>query len=263
MIGGSTFFDIDEHMRIYQEDEKLFGGIPIVLVFGDFFQFGPVKETNLLLEPSDTNWNPQNPRDIDRMQKHLKGHKLFKLFNNIVILEEQVRAKGCSKLLGFLERLRKGEQTEEDFQELEEKFSDENNFSFKEDLRAITPLNLDRWTLNNIATIEWARSRSKKISFFISRHTWESNSLTLKEKLSLIQRGDDSSTDIPGIFVCAIGMPIILTTNVLPGLKMVNGAEFEVVDIILDPSHPEIPVSEHVTIYTRPPKALHLQINFE
>jgi PIF1-like helicase len=259
MIGGSTFSDIDERMRIYREDERPFGGIPIVLLSGDFFQFGPIKETNLLLGASDTNWIPTNSRHINRLEKHLKGHKLLKLFKNVIVLEEQVRAKGCPILSGFLERLRKGEQTEEDFDMLKSKFSSENNFSFKEGLRAITPLNLDRWTLNVIATLEWAKSKSKNVSFFVSKHTWEYNTLTLKEKLSLIQRGDDSSTVIPGIFVCAIGMPIILTKNVLPGLKMVNGAEFDIVDIILDPKYPGIPVSDDVTIYTGPPKALILQ----
>ena len=88
IIGGSTFSDIDKHMRIYQEDERPFGGIPIVLLSGDFFQFGPIKETNLLLEASNTNWKLTNLIYINKLEKHLKEHKLLKLFKNIIILEE-------------------------------------------------------------------------------------------------------------------------------------------------------------------------------
>ena len=40
---------------------------------------------------------------------------------------------------------------------------------------------------------------------------------------------------------------------------MVNSVEFDIVDIILDPKHLRIPVSDDVTIYTGLPKALILQ----
>ena len=49
MIGGSTLDDIDEQIRMFRGDQAPFGGMPVVLLCGDFYQFGPVKETNLLL----------------------------------------------------------------------------------------------------------------------------------------------------------------------------------------------------------------------
>ena len=100
MIGGSTLDDIDERIRMFRGDQAPFGGIPVVLLCGDFYQFGPVKETSLLMGAGDLDWNPQNPTDVNRVRKHLKGHRLFKQFQNVVLLKEQVRASGCAKLSG-------------------------------------------------------------------------------------------------------------------------------------------------------------------
>jgi hypothetical protein len=66
-------------------------------------------------------------------------------------------------------------------------------------------------------------------------------------------------TVIPGIFVCIIGMPIILIKNILPGLKMVNSAEFNIINIIINLKHSGIAVSKDITIYTGLPKVLIFQ----
>ena len=259
MIGGSTLDDIDERIRMLRGDQNPFGGMPVVLLCGDFYQFGPVKETNLLLGMSDLVWNPQNPRDVNRVRKHQKGHQLFKRFKNVVMLKEQVRASGCATLSGFLSRLREGRQTEADFQALAARFSTQGNISFKDGLRAITPLNAHRWGLNIAAVVEWARSRSRHISIFLSTHSWDETGVGVREMIETIGRGDDSSVAVPGIFVYAQGMPAILTRNALPGLKMVNGAEFDAVVVIPDPAFPGYHVADDVTVHFGPPQALILQ----
>ena len=193
------------------------------------------------------------------MRKHLKGHRRFKQFQNVVLLKEQVRASGCAKLSAFLNRLREGKQTEEDFQALAARFSNQEKISFADGLRAITPLNADRWTLNIAAVVEWARSRSRHISIFMSKHTWDGPGVGASEMTDLIGQGDDSSVPVPGIFIYAQGMPAILTRNTLPGLKMVNGAEFEAVGVIPDPRFPGYHVADDVTVHFGPPQALVLQ----
>jgi hypothetical protein len=111
-VGGLTLAAVDSRMRQYRDDQhRPFGGMPIVMFFGDFFQFDPVLQTSLLLpEPRDR--SGQKP---ETLAKHLAAHKLFLQFANVVILREQVRAAGCPRLRGFLQRLRNGEQTELDF----------------------------------------------------------------------------------------------------------------------------------------------------
>jgi hypothetical protein len=51
-------------------------------------------------------------------------------------------------------------------------------------------------------------------------------------------------------------MPLVLTRNVLPGLKMVNGAEFEAVDVIPDPAFPGYRMANDVTIHFAPTYAV-------
>jgi hypothetical protein len=148
-VGGLTLAAVDSRLKLYREDpHRPFGGIPMVMFFGDFFQFDPVLQTSLLLpEPRDR--GSQKPESL---AKHLAAHKLFLLFKNVVILREQVRAAGCPRLRGFLRRLRNGEQTELDFHRLRRRlYGPSSQPSFVNGLRAITPLNQDRWDLNMAA----------------------------------------------------------------------------------------------------------------
>jgi hypothetical protein len=48
----------------------------------------------------------------------------------------------------------------------------------------------------------------------------------------------------------------MLTKNILPGLKMVNGAEFTALDVIPDPQFPGYHLADDVTIHFGPPLAL-------
>ncbi len=54
-VGGLTLAAVDSRLKLYREDpHRPFGGIPMVMFFGDFFQFDPVLQTSLLLpEPRD------------------------------------------------------------------------------------------------------------------------------------------------------------------------------------------------------------------
>ncbi len=138
----------------------------MVMFFGDFFQFDPVLQTSLLLpEPRDrSGWRTESSA------KHLAAHKLFLGFAVVVILREQVRAAGCPRLRGFLRRLRNGQQTELDFRRLCRRlYSPSSQPSFADGLRAITPLNQDRWDLNMAAVVQWARARGKHISIFVAK----------------------------------------------------------------------------------------------
>ncbi|KAL2015898.1 hypothetical protein VTK56DRAFT_4645 [Thermocarpiscus australiensis] len=139
-VGGLTLAAVDGRLRQYREDHHRPGGIPMVIFFGDFFQFDPVRQTSLLLP---------EPRDGGG------AHKLFLQFTTVVILREQVCAAGCPRLRGFLRRLRNGEQTELDFQRLCHRlYTPSSRSSFVDGRRAITPLNQDRWDLNMAAVVQ-------------------------------------------------------------------------------------------------------------
>ena len=150
-MGGLTLASVDSRLRLYRDDaHRPFGGIPIVIFFGDFFQFDPVMQTSLLLP---------NPKDhgtqkLESLAKHVAAHKLFLRFTTVIMLREQVRTAGCPRLRGFLHRLRNGQQTELDFQRLGCRlYNQASQPSFADGLRAITPLNQDGWDLNMAAVV--------------------------------------------------------------------------------------------------------------
>ncbi|EAQ92510.1 hypothetical protein CHGG_00745 [Chaetomium globosum CBS 148.51] len=257
-VGGLTLAAVDSRLKQYRDDQhRPFGGIPMVMFFGDFFQFDPVLQTSLLL-PTPRDPGGQRP---DSSAKHLAAHKLFLQFTNVVILREQVRAAGCPRLRGFLRRLRSGEQTELDFQRLSQRvYTPSCESSFVDGLRAITPLNQDRWDLNMAAVVQWARAHGKHISIFVAKHDTDSGKrLSVEELCRVLRYGDDSQLPTPGLFFYAQGMPVVVTRNQFVGLQVVNGAPFKAVDIFPDLAAGTIALASDVTLHLGPPVAVLLQ----
>ncbi len=56
-------------------------------------------------------------------------------------------------------------------------------------------------------------------------------------------------------------MPVVVTRNQLPGLKLVNGASFRAVDIIPDLASGTIAFASDVTLHLGPPAAVLLQLD--
>ncbi|KAK8093142.1 uncharacterized protein PG998_014543 [Apiospora kogelbergensis] len=195
-VGGLTLASVDNRMQQYRDDARRpFGGIPIVVLFGDFYQFDPVQQTSLLLPRPRGYSDRSNPESV---AKHLAAHKLFLQFRSVVMLKEQVRASGCARLRGFLGRLRRGEQTELDFERLRQRVYDKpTQPTFADGLRAITPLNQDRWNLNMAAVVQHTRARGQHVSVFAARHHTE-----------------------PGLFFYVKGIPVVVTRNLHVGLKL-------------------------------------------
>jgi hypothetical protein len=243
--------------RAGDDQHRPFGGIPIVMFFGDFFQFDPVRQTSLLL-PEPRDGGDQRPESLSN---HLAAHRLLLQFTNVVILREQVRAAGCPRLRGFLRRLRNGEQTELDFHRLCHRiYTPSTRTSFVDGLRAITPLNQDRWDLNMAAVVQWARAHGKDISIFIAKHHTESGKrLSVEELCCVLRYGDDSQLPTPGLFFYAQGTPVVATRNQFVGLKVVNGAPFRAVDISPNVATGTIALASDVTLHLRPPVAVLLQ----
>jgi hypothetical protein len=257
-VGGLTLAAVDSRLRQYRDDpHRPFGGIPMVMFFGDFFQLDPVLQTSLLL-PVPEDGGGQKPESL---AKHLAAHKLFLLFKTVVILREQVRAAGCPRLRGFLHRLRNGGQTELDFQRLCQRlYSPTSPVSFVDGLIAITPLNQDRWDLNMAAVVQWARAHGKHISIFVAKHHAEAGKrLRVEELRDVLRHGDDSQLPTPGLFFYAQGMPVVVTRNQFVGLKVVNGAPFRAVDILPDLAAGTIALASDATLHLGPPVAVLLE----
>ena len=64
-----------------RESTDFFGGLPIVILMGDFFQFPPIRGTPLWKEPRPRNDEEQN------------GRMIWHLFKEVIILDEQMRPR--------------------------------------------------------------------------------------------------------------------------------------------------------------------------
>ena len=132
--------------------------------------------------------------------------------------------------------------------------------TFADGLRAITPLNQDRWNLNKAAVVQYARARGRHISIFAARHHAEAGrQLGAAELRDVLRYGDDSQLPTPGLFFYTQGMPVVVTRNLHVGLKIVNGAPFTAVDMVPDPAYATIAVADDVTFHLGPPLAVLLQ----
>ncbi|KAJ3509146.1 hypothetical protein NM208_g15708 [Fusarium decemcellulare] len=258
MLGGATLYEASCRLQSLRDClEKPFGGLPVVLLMGDFYQFAPVREPSLLI---DRMAGPVSAAPVSQATiSHQRGFSLWLMFTTVVLLEEQVRARDDPKLGALLDRVRHGTQTWQDLHLLNTKLVGRSDITFRDGLRAITPLNRNRWSLNMEAVVDWARFNERHISVFVSTHTWRRAGLSQYEIARAIEQGDDSKCKVPGIFFYAQGMPVIVNKNVYTGLRVVNGAEFTAADIIPDPKHPGYHLADDVTIHFGPPLGILLQ----
>ncbi|RMI96594.1 hypothetical protein CDV36_016313, partial [Fusarium kuroshium] len=90
MLGGATLYEASCRLQSLRDcSDKPFGGLPIVLLMGDFYQFAPVRETSLLV---DRIANPVSAPMSQATISHHRGFNLWLIFKTVVLLEEQVRA---------------------------------------------------------------------------------------------------------------------------------------------------------------------------
>lgn len=257
MLGGAALYDVSQHLQSLRDcPEKPFGGIPVVLLMGDFYQFAPVRETSLLVNRMlESALGPLRQAAIS----HHHGYSLWHMFKTVVLLEEQGRARDDPQLGALLDRVRAGLQTRQDLDLLNAKLVDRSEIAFHSGLRAITPLNRNRWNLNTEAVVDWARFNKRHISIFVSAHAWRSGTMSPSEIARTIEQGDDSVCKVPGIFFYAQGMPVVVNKNVYTGMKIVNGAEFTAADVIPDPKYTGYCLADDVTIHFGPPLGILLQ----
>ncbi|OAQ58557.1 PIF1 protein [Purpureocillium lilacinum] len=187
------------------------------------------------------------------------GCRLWHMFKTVVLLEEQVRARNDPQFGALLDRVRNGLQTQQDLKLLNANVVGRPEITFHNGLRAITPLNRNRWALNMEAVVGWARFHKRDIGIFVSTHTWRNGTVSPNTIAQTIGQGDDSACKVPGVFFYAQGMPVVVNKNIYTALKVVNGAEFTAADIIPDPNYPGYYLADDVTIYFGPPSGILLQ----
>ncbi|KAI9103966.1 hypothetical protein DFS34DRAFT_642024 [Phlyctochytrium arcticum] len=232
MMGCKHLVQIESKLRDSRRNvvgcqNKVFGGMQVLFLAGDFMQFSPVKEVSIGVSPAT------NPRAAGSFT--VRGRLLFHQYIKVVMLDKQVRAKNDPLYLDFLTRLRCGEQTKDNAECLNILSIDPSTLRVTDNLRILTPLNWHRWQLSLAMVSQWAADGNKLLTIFVLRNSWNDYLPSSMDALSAMLVGDDSNSPVPAIFPYSKGMPVCLIKNTYVGLKATNGALFEAVDNILDP----------------------------
>ncbi|KAH8761641.1 hypothetical protein F5883DRAFT_562620 [Diaporthe sp. PMI_573] len=227
MLGLQTLSNINKRLCASRGSNQDFGGIPVVLLSGDFHQFRPVQNKSLL-----TPWSAL------RIADEMRAHALWTRFTTVVMLTEQVRAAGDPELRRLLTRIRQGQQDESDMELLNSRcFQEGRAIPWGRGITVVTPLNSTRWCLNMDAVLAFQRHHQKPVRIFLPQHRWGKPStlpVTEEEATLMASVGDDSKICVPATFMFVPGMPVVVTKNINPGLKLVNGAKYKAVEVIPD-----------------------------
>ncbi|KAM4064170.1 Arrestin-lik [Hirsutella rhossiliensis] len=212
--------------------------IPIVLFCGDFHQFRPVQERSILLPSAAVSWDEDNSFRAEQRHQHDKAHALWRRFTTAVMLDEQMRAAGDPELQRLLKRIRGGVQDHTDLDLLNSRCHREGRrIPWETGITVVTPLNRNRWNLNMEASLAFQIQQRSTVRIFLSEHKWKDGLPTEEEAIMMLNQGDDSAIPVPAVFMFVPGMPVVVNHNTHQGLKLVNGASYTAVEVIVDKAH--------------------------
>ncbi len=253
MLGARTLHAVNERLCTLRSCQQDFGGIPIILFCGDFRQFRPVQERSILLPSMAVSWDEDNSFRAEQRHQHDKAHALWKSFTTVVMLDEQVRATGDHELQRLLRRIRLGVQDHRDLELLNTKcYREDKRIPWETDITVVTPLNRNRWNLNMEASLSFQKQHHATLRLLISELSQPSE----EEAWMILNQGDDSSIPVPAIFMFVPGMPVVVNYNTHQGLKLVNGASYTALEVIIDKAYPGRRISPDTILHFGPPAGI-------
>jgi len=72
----------------------------------------------------------------------------------------------------------------------------------------------------------------------------------------MLSHGDDSAVPVPAVFLFVPGMPVVMNQNTHQGLKLVNGAGYTGLEVVLDKAYLGHRVSADAVLHFGPPAGL-------
>ncbi|KNB16808.1 hypothetical protein FOXG_21800 [Fusarium oxysporum f. sp. lycopersici 4287] len=201
-----------------------------------------------------------NSFKAEQRHQHDKAHALWKKFTTVVMLDEQVRAAGDPVLQRLLKRIRLGVQDRTDLELRNSRcYREDRRIPWETGITVVTPLNRNRWNLNMEATLAFQILQRSLMRIFISEHKWKDGLPTEEEAIMMLNQGDDSAIPVPAIFMFVPGIPVVVNHNTHQGLKLVNGASYTALEVILDETHPGHRISADMMIHFGPPAGIILE----
>jgi len=228
MVDLSMLSKINNQCKIAKSLDRsspdLFGGLPIVIFMGDFYQFPPIRGPALWKEPRKDNDEDAN------------GRMIWHRFTEVVMLDQQMRQAQDPMFRGLLGRARSAALTEDDLTSLNQKVVKSIFMPELEGVTTVVKLNALRHRINRLRMEHFARSRSQRIYVFPAQHSRVASTSSSPPRIEDLLRQTDNGTMIPfqGLFSYTQGMPAMVLSNICSILGLVNGTRGIASGIVVD-----------------------------
>ncbi|KAM4062418.1 PIF1-like helicase [Hirsutella rhossiliensis] len=190
-------------------------------------------------ERTAVSWDVDSSFKAETRHQHDKAHALWKRFTTTVMLDEQDRS---------------------DLDLLNSRcYREGRRIPWETCITVVTPLNRNRWNLNMEASLAFRAQQRSVMRIFISDHTWKEALPTEEEAIMMLNQGDDSAIPVPAVFMFVPGMPVVVNHNTHQGLKLVNGAGYTALEVVLDKSYPGHRITADTTVHFGPPAGIMLE----
>ena len=188
MVSLQTLQEIEQQCRSIRNSNISWGGLKVILLCGDFYQFPFVKGRALWQEPPDT----------IELTSNYQGQQIWHSFSNCILLDEQMRQAEDVIYLELLRRIRTGTTTFEDYSSLMQRVG---QLDADCSTKVIVRSNQLRQHLNIKLTIEFAQTPNQPVYIFMASHHATDESIPVDEwqSLAVVDRG--STSPGPGHFV--------------------------------------------------------------
>jgi hypothetical protein len=206
-----------------------FGHVSIMLI-GNLHQFPPVASANKEL---------YNSTPTDELS-HL-GHTLFEQFDTVIHLDRQMHI--CDPVWeAILTRSRTGECTANDLTEIDRLVLDDKDCEIPDftvppwnDCVLVTPRNAVQTLWNELMLQAHCHQTGYTQYVVHTLDTVEHGHLTQSQRVAIAHLKLEHTNHLPNKIELAVGMKLMILTNIAVGAGLANGSRGIVTDIILDP----------------------------
>lgn len=252
MLSSSLIAGAERNLRhcVYgqQNQKEVWGGVPVVLLFGDDHQLLPVIEKGVIagyglrhgIKVKGTDVSTTYKTHNEQVQEAI-GHDLFikDLTTSVVNLTENYRARNDPYFAGLLDRLRIGTCTVEDAERLMKnslhRYDDEDKRQIEDDPKTVWlfATNPERRRKNTEKLVEQSRKDNVPIArlkcqWYCNKRYGNGQGCVIRSHFKN-QNNILNSTDL-----CVEASVCISGINIVPEAGLYNGARGKVIDLVYD-----------------------------